>query len=151
MHAITISKPSLAWTLCSKASELSQILGYHQLPPSTRSTSNEDIDPTQFLFWAIFIIDKILSLRLGRPATIQNWDITTPMISLHSTRSPLGATISVWIDTARCQGDVYQSLYSPEALAQPDHVRQSRVETLASQLRDISLKSREIDVRTHAC
>ncbi|KAM6534554.1 hypothetical protein FALCPG4_004186, partial [Fusarium falciforme] len=144
-HAIEISKPSLAWTLSSKAWELCQTLGYHQLSPSKYDTISDEMRPKQLLFWILYFIDKNLSLRLGRASNIQNWDITTPMLPLHGTRSPLGATVAMWINTARCRGDVYQSLYSPEALSQPNHVRQSRAEALSSELHEIERKSREVN------
>ena len=36
----------------------------------------DDVQYKRFLFWCIYFVDKSLSLRLGRPSTIQDWDIT---------------------------------------------------------------------------
>ncbi|KAL2877606.1 hypothetical protein SGCOL_007134 [Colletotrichum sp. CLE4] len=112
-HAVEISKPTLAWTLSSKASELCQTLGYHRAE-SLKNTKDEG-KPTvhgmhwhQFLFWNVYYIDKIL-----------------------------------WIRTAKCQGQIYELLYSPDSMIQPYHVRQTRVHELVSLLHDIDQKTQE--------
>ncbi|KAJ3548449.1 hypothetical protein NM208_g994 [Fusarium decemcellulare] len=143
VHAIEISKPSLAWTLSSKASELCQSLGYHHLGSTQHSAVSGDMDHEQFLFWAMYFFDKNLSLRLGRPSTIQDWDITTPILPFHGS-CLLDSIVSIWIRTAQCQGNIYEKLYSPDALSQPDHIRQSRVEALSNELHDIDRQSREM-------
>ncbi|KAH7120309.1 hypothetical protein B0J13DRAFT_649065 [Dactylonectria estremocensis] len=143
-HAIEISKPSLAWTLSSKASELCQTLGYHRIPSIETSNVSSNMRYEQFLFWSIYFIDKSLSLRLGRASTIQNWDITTPVLSVHDSRSPLAASVTMWVNTARCQGNVYEHLYSPESISQPDEIRESRVRALSNDLQEISRTACEI-------
>ncbi|KAM5385702.1 hypothetical protein ACJZ2D_000901 [Fusarium nematophilum] len=146
-YTIEISKPSLGWTLSSKASELCQTLGYHQIAPGKKGAVANDMKNKQLLFWFTYFIDKSLSLRLGRASTIPNWDITTPMLPIDATYSPIGAAVAVWINTARCQGKIYDSLYSPESVAQPDHIRQSRVQALANELHEIELQAQ--DIRDH--
>ncbi|EMT61122.1 hypothetical protein FOC4_g10014164 [Fusarium odoratissimum] len=120
-HTIEISKPSLCWTLSSKASELSQTLGYHRIPSIKEGVVAEEKRHAQLLFWFTYFIDKSLSLRLGRASTIQDWDVTTPMISEPGTCSLIDVSITMWINTARCQGKIYESLYSPDSITQPDH------------------------------
>ncbi|EXL96616.1 hypothetical protein NOF04DRAFT_9288 [Fusarium oxysporum II5] len=133
-HTIEISKPSLCWTLSSKASELSQTLGYHRIPSIKEGVVAEEKRHAQLLFWFTYFIDKSLSLRLGRASTIQDWDVTTPMISEPGTCSLIDVSITMWINTARCQGKIYESLYSPDSITQPDHVRKSRVQTISNDL-----------------
>lgn len=141
-----ISKPLLAFSLSSKALELCQTLGYHQLSPSQDGTVSDDMKTKQLLFWMTYLMEKSLSLRVGRSSATQDWDITTPMLSLHEGPSSLDASVALWIDTARCQGNIYKQLYSPEALAQPPDVRQSRVEVLSTELYRLDKKSQEISV-----
>ncbi|OLN96766.1 putative transcriptional regulatory protein C11D3.07c 1 [Colletotrichum chlorophyti] len=148
-HAVEMSKPSLAWTLSSKASELAQTLGYHRAE-SLKNNLDEG-KPTvhgmhwhQFLFWNVYCIDKSLSLRLGRPSTIPDWHITMPEPSLEEPiASPILPYLVLWIHTARCQGQIYEKLYSPDSMAQPYHIRQTRVHELVSQLHDIDLRTQE--------
>lgn len=142
-YAIEISKPNLSWTLSAKASELCQTLGYHRIA-SMKDDKEEDVRYKRFLLWSIYFIDKCLSLRLGRPSTIPDWDITIPRPStsdLHS--EPVFAYFVLWVEAARCQGNIYEMLYSPNAIAQPNQVRQSRVEALVSDLQNLDIATLE--------
>lgn len=98
----------------------------------------------KMIFWSVYSIDKSLSLRLGRASTIPDWDVTVPPPTTEDfATSPLVPSVCLWIMTARCQGNIYEMLYCPSALVQPDHVRRSRVEALASELREIRKKAAE--------
>ncbi|RSL53192.1 hypothetical protein CEP53_007829 [Fusarium sp. AF-6] len=140
-HAIEISKPSLSWTLTCKASELCQTLGYHRAS-TMKNDEPRDAQRKQFLFWNVYFIDKSLSLRLGRASTIQDWDITVPIPDAEKVDdSPLEAFAALWVTTARCQGQIYEMLYSPDSINQPEDVRRYRVQTLVNTMRGISKKS----------
>ncbi|EFQ26006.1 fungal specific transcription factor domain-containing protein [Colletotrichum graminicola M1.001] len=149
-HAVEISKPSLAWTLVSKASELCQTLGYHRV--ESLKVSKSDIKPTvhgmhwhQFLFWNVYYIDKSLSLRLGRASTIPDWHITMPLPSVkEQAASPILPYLVLWVKTAKCQGQIYEKLYSPDSITQPYHVRQMRIHELVSSLHDIEVRTQEL-------
>lgn len=111
---------------------------------------SEDSRYKQFLFWSIYFIDKSLSLRLGRPSTIPDWDITIPRPSINDAHSePVSAYFVLWIETARCQGNIYEMLYSPNAMAQSDQVKQSRVEALLSDLHQLETTTLETNVCQH--
>ncbi|KAI8238351.1 hypothetical protein K4K55_002991 [Colletotrichum sp. SAR 10_96] len=152
-HAVEISKPSLAWTLASKASELCQTLGYHRV--ECLKNTKDDGKPTvrgmhwhQFLFWNVYYIDKSLSLRLGRASTIPDWHITMPEPSLEDPlEDPLLPYYVLWIHTAKCQGKIYEMLYSPDSMAQPYHVRQTRVNELVSMLHDVETRTQEANAK----
>ncbi|OHW96910.1 fungal specific transcription factor domain-containing protein [Colletotrichum incanum] len=132
-HAIELSKPYLSWALSAKASELCQTLSYHRIPDTDNS---DDAKFRKFLFWTNYFLDKCLSLRLGRASTIPDWDITTHRPSTTDTHNEaVMAYFVLWVESARCQGNIYELLYSPEAVAQPDHVRQSRAQLLVNDLR----------------
>ncbi|KAK2009270.1 fungal-specific transcription factor domain-containing protein [Colletotrichum eremochloae] len=156
-HAVEISKPSLAWTLASKASELCQTLGYHRAE-SLKSTKN-DGKPTvhgmhwhQFLFWNVYYIDKSLSLRLGRASTIPDWHITMPLPTCSEKEqmaNPMLPFLVLWIKTAKCQGQIYEQLYSPDSITQPYHVRQTRIHELVSSLHDIEVRTQELVAHHH--
>lgn len=52
-----------------------------------------------------------------------------------------------WIHVARIQGRAYEELYSPDALAQPDQVRCSRIKTMADEVLAIMERSENMNVR----
>ncbi|KAF4441897.1 hypothetical protein F53441_11857 [Fusarium austroafricanum] len=143
-YAIEISKPSLSWTLSCKASELCQTLGYHRIS-TMKSDKPREAQRKQFLFWNAYFIDKSLSLRLGRASTIQDWDVTVPLPTTTPVNStPLSAFISLWVATARCQGHIYELLYSPDSMTQSADVRRFRVQKLVGDLEEISRRSKEL-------
>lgn len=121
-----------------------QTLGYHrELPRNSR----QSVSPryAHFLFWMTYYVDKSLSLRLGRASTIQDWDITASPPSISSEdKAPVLAFFVFWIKTARCQGNIYEMLYSPSSAAQPDDVRQARVTFLAASLHEVAQETERI-------
>ncbi|KAF2653198.1 hypothetical protein K491DRAFT_662381 [Lophiostoma macrostomum CBS 122681] len=115
-YAIDISKPSLAWPLNAAACHLCLSLGYHR----QERTPGEDEDQQgrrSVLFWAVYIFDKALSLRLGRPSVLQDYDIT-----LSRTLQPIKEfghhidNIQTWLVHAEVQGKMYEDLFSPRAM-----------------------------------
>lgn len=87
------------------------------------------------LFWAVYVLEKTVALRLGRPSTIRDQDITIPRLTLDRKMTSLAySRLPDWIDAASIYGRLYDSLYSPPALAQPGSVRISRASALASEL-----------------
>ncbi|KAL6405649.1 hypothetical protein AUP68_11029, partial [Ilyonectria robusta] len=138
-YSVEISKPWLAWTLTCKASELCQRLGYNRLSSMTSDTT-EDQEYKQLLFWRIYHLDKSLSLRLGRSSSVQDEDVTVPIPPVEGLGTrPLSAFVSMWIRTARCQGNIYQMLYSPDSIKMPNCVRRHRVSALVKDLEEIRL------------
>ncbi|PKS09332.1 hypothetical protein jhhlp_003946 [Lomentospora prolificans] len=144
-YTIEMSKPSLCWTLCSKASELCQTLGYHRAA-SMKNDSPEEASRKQALFWGVYMADKGLSLRMGRASSIQDWDITIPLPKPERSQGPLWHYFTLWVLCARVQGRIYELLYSPESVTQPDHVRKSRVETLTRELELVNIKTEEANI-----
>lgn len=98
-------------------------------PPRVQETKT-------ILFWATYCLDKALSLRLGRSSSIQDYDVTlSPDINLGSSVSELWKSVyRLWIRLARIQGRVYELLYSPAALAQPESDRVTYARQLASEM-----------------
>ena len=92
-------------------------------------------------------MDKSLSLRLGRASTIQDWDISVPIPSTEDTHiTSLSAFFSMWVKTARCQGNIYEKLYSPDSVTQPRYVRAARVEAITKDLEEIRKQTSEVSV-----
>ncbi|KAF4824186.1 putative transcriptional regulatory protein [Colletotrichum siamense] len=145
-HAVEVAKPSLAWTLNCAAAQLCQSLGYHRIA-SVRSSNKDDEDYKIFLFWSVYFVDKSLSLRLGRPSSIQDYDVTVPYPSSSSKiHGALMSYFCLWVIVSSIQGKTYEQLYSPEALSQPASVREGRARGLAAELQRVTERTQE----THA-
>jgi hypothetical protein len=115
--AIEVGKPSLAWVMSSSAAGLCQHLGYHR-HQTMKDDTEEERGSKIHLFWLIYMMDKILALRLGRASAIQDWDISLPFVIGTGTMQP-GTDgkqmLSYWIKVARVQGQTYEKLFSPAA------------------------------------
>ncbi|KAK4039663.1 hypothetical protein C8A01DRAFT_46920 [Parachaetomium inaequale] len=135
-YAVELPKPSLAWVLSSKASELCQSLGYHRIATYTHE-SPDRAHHKQYLFWAVYTMDKSLSLRLGRSSTIQDYDVTVPDPGDGPGQSPVGSFFGLWVIASRIQGQIYELLYCPDAVAQPEPVRRSRAQLLLVRLGEL--------------
>ncbi|KAI3329398.1 hypothetical protein HD806DRAFT_285119 [Xylariaceae sp. AK1471] len=126
-YAIESSKTTLAWTYISSAANLSQTLGLHCLAGDSETSQLN-------LFWMVFLLEKSLSLRLGRPSTLRDDEITSPVSSIPSVRR--------CSQTSSIQGKVYDQLYSPTGLARSDVERSGLAQALALELRGMINENR---------
>ncbi|KAJ6188326.1 hypothetical protein N7519_003234 [Penicillium mononematosum] len=137
IYCLQCGKPFAAWAFISRASLMSQALGMH----SSYVMATEPAEKAQQnlrLFWALYVIEKAVSLRLGRCSTIRDHDITVPRLLLDRKMSSLLYNrLPDWIDLANLYGRVYDNIYSPNALAQPVSVREARARALAGELERI--------------
>ena len=107
----------------------------------------EDAEYKQFIFWCVYLVDKGLSLRLGRASTIPDWDVAIPSPTAQATwKSPLRPYFCLWVTAARCQGKIYELLYSPSSVGLTDELRQSRVESVARELEDLAEETEATNV-----
>jgi hypothetical protein len=110
-----------------------QALGLHSSHGLVKECSNA-AQRQLHLFWAVYVLEKSLALRLGRPSTIRDRDITVPRLALDQKMTSLAYNrLPDWIDVAALYGRLYDDLYSPHALAQPHSVRSIRTGALASE------------------
>ncbi|KAI1177761.1 hypothetical protein F4777DRAFT_595914 [Nemania sp. FL0916] len=126
------SRASLAWILISRAADMCRTLGYHQV-----HTMKDDKPQTKagksLLFWCTYMLDKALSLRLGRASVLQDFDISLPHVTPDAKAAYPGKEVmTLWIQHARCLGRIYERLYSPGALRQPEAMRTEQVNLLAA-------------------
>ncbi|KAL4935033.1 hypothetical protein BDV06DRAFT_229201 [Aspergillus oleicola] len=117
LYCLQSGKPLGAWTFISRAALMCQDLGLNN-NYIMAAESLEELQPKLRLFWAVYVIEKAVALRLGRPSIIRDHDITVSRLHLN------------------------QQMASPSALAQPGRVRESRIMELAAELEDI-LAARE--------
>ncbi|KAF7555777.1 hypothetical protein G7Z17_g1917 [Cylindrodendrum hubeiense] len=99
---------------------------------------------------------KTLALRLGRSSTIRDCDITLPRMDSETVADgQLDAVLPKWIDIAILHGKVYDDIYSPGALLQPEDVRVTRARALATEMQRVfdgesPAEVRYLDVRRRA-
>ncbi|KAK8098807.1 uncharacterized protein PG998_012048, partial [Apiospora kogelbergensis] len=134
--AIDVSRPSLAWLLTERAANMCRTLGLHQ-EHTLRGDSAETRRNKALIFWSAYMLDKGLSLRLGRASVLQDYDIGVPaVLERTALRDDYGgvagsghsaAILSLWVKHAEVQGRLYQRLYSPGALRQPEAARAAQV------------------------
>ncbi|KAL5042783.1 hypothetical protein BDW71DRAFT_200328 [Aspergillus fruticulosus] len=134
LHCLHRGKVPTAWAFISRASLMCLALGLHSSHAMESGQENE-VQRKMCLFWAVYALEKAVSLRLGRPSTIRDQDITIPRLTLDRKMTSLAYNrLPDWIDVASLYGRLYDSLYSPTALTQPSSVRVSRTSALASEL-----------------
>ncbi|KAL6872174.1 hypothetical protein J3F83DRAFT_734043 [Trichoderma novae-zelandiae] len=123
LHAIELCKDLLAWTFSSSASHLCQTLGYHQ--QSFFENDSEGMKTVkQRLFFTVYRIDKGLSLRLGRPSNIQEYNVSFPCEPMEMRRNKF----------ANVQARVYDELYSSFGLSRSRADRESSAAALVGEL-----------------
>jgi hypothetical protein len=115
------------------ASHISHVLGFHRdvpLKPESAETRRRRVR----IFWCIYAIERMLCLRLGRPPSIRDGDITVPIPrgEWDKTAGDLLPVLPKWIDIATIQGRVYDQIYSYGALLQSETVRAERARVLAA-------------------
>ncbi|KAJ0418637.1 hypothetical protein BJY00DRAFT_314788 [Aspergillus carlsbadensis] len=132
-HCLHRGKPYAAWTFISRASLMCQALGLHS--SHVMATNQPDgAQPKLHLFWAVYVFEKAVALRLRKPSTIRDQDITVSRLALDRKTSSLAYNrLPDCIDVAALYGRLYDDLYSPKALAQPNSARAFRAEALASE------------------
>lgn len=107
-------------------------LGYHQIHTMKDDKPQMKADKS-LLFWCTYMLDKALSLRLGRASVLQDYDISLPHVTPDAKAAYPGKEVmTLWIQHARVLGRIYERLYSPGALRQPESVRTEQVSLLAA-------------------
>lgn len=139
--SIDISRPSLAWLLVSRAVHMCRTLGLHQVESMKNDSTTKKAEKS-LLFWCTYMLDKGLSLRLGRASILQDYDISLPHIAPEAKAAYPGTEVmTLWIKHAQIQGRIYERLYSPGALRQADAYRVEQVGDLAAEQKHLMQQS----------
>lgn len=131
---------------------MSQALGLHRIASQAESVFSVESRQKSKLFWSLYMLEKNLSLQLGRSSTLRDHDIT---VSLRSVRfgsqggTSLGILAPQWLQLAQIEGRVYDELYSPQALCQDPGMRESRARNLASEVQRITEDLDPLDVSNY--
>ncbi|KAH7113618.1 hypothetical protein EDB81DRAFT_921595, partial [Dactylonectria macrodidyma] len=133
----TTCKPSVAWGYAVAASQIAQALGCHSAVKPAHESRELKEQKTR-LFWSIYLLEKSLSLRLGRSSTIREQDITVDSLT-YAEPTPIlpNPLMPRRVALATIQGQIYDQIYSPRALSQASGVRAACGIHLANQLQKI--------------
>ncbi|KAI0391910.1 fungal-specific transcription factor domain protein [Xylariaceae sp. FL0594] len=141
---VDASRASFAWILVSRAAHMCRTLGYHQIssmkddPPQIRADK-------ALLFWCTYMLDKALSLRLGRASVLQDYDISLPHVTPDARAAyPGKEVLTLWIKHARVMGRIFERLYSPGALRQQPHAATEQVRLLAAEQLELMAETRKL-------
>ncbi|EGX90690.1 C6 transcription factor [Cordyceps militaris CM01] len=112
-------------------------LGYHRNDKG--QLSPEESHKRRLLFWHVYISELGLTLRLGRAAVIQEFDVDVPQLNISSDprQAVWDTSLRLFTGFSRLQSKIYRKIYSPGAivaLAAEPSKRQARVATFAAEL-----------------
>ncbi|KAI4621865.1 hypothetical protein J4E80_004238 [Alternaria sp. BMP 0032] len=96
------------------------------LPLVNMDVTNYRTQTKIHIFWMIYMLDKTLSLRLGRSSILQDWDISLPFVvssDPNDKHAESSAFLSYWIKVARVQGLTYEKLFCPAAFTRSTEER----------------------------
>jgi hypothetical protein len=108
-------------------------------------------------FWFIYMLDKNLSLRLGRASSIQDYDMSLPypnasqLVSHIIPMAPVTDTLVYWIKLAQIQGSTYEKLFSPAAFLKSEEERARTSVDLVDQLDQAWGARREVRQPATSC
>ncbi|SPO04682.1 uncharacterized protein DNG_07367 [Cephalotrichum gorgonifer] len=144
LYCLQKSRPSAAWSFINSASQIIQALGL-QHAMTEGAGMLEETAQKRSLFWTIYTVEKMLALRLGRSSTIRDQDITLPRLGADRPSGTFLAELAPgWINIANIQGRIYDDIYSTGALMQPPHIRMSRAQALATELKIVMQHAQDI-------
>lgn len=145
MKAQGDARPSLCWTLVSSGARLCQSLGYHREAEVARSTP-EAANAKRHVFWMLYMIDKIMSLNLGRASSFPDHDIDVRIFA--PSRDPRfwawDKVLITFIELCKLQGQMYEELYSARARRELPESRSRIIEERVANLSAWHLSMKEV-------
>jgi len=135
MKAQADARPALCWTLVSSGARLCQSLGYHRESEVSRGPP-ELANSKRHVFWMLYMIDKIMSLNLGRASSFPDYDIDVEVFALNQDPRfyAWDKVLVAFIELCKLQGQMYDELYSARARRQSHDIRARIIEERASGL-----------------
>ncbi|KEF53908.1 uncharacterized protein A1O9_10310 [Exophiala aquamarina CBS 119918] len=113
-----ISSPAVEFFLLSSAIRLAQSKGFHLPIVARKATSEDEREDYCWLWWCLYLFDKLLASRACRPSCIHDddFDLALPVAPRRQTAARMDFFRSA-IQHARIASLVSKRLYSTRALA----------------------------------
>ena len=102
------------------------------------------------MFWMFYILDKGLSLRLGRCSNIQDSDTDVPAAFDKRECNTYQQYTTLALSHARLQGETYQQLYSAHALSLGPGIRKERAQRLCGEVSQLRFDMQAVRVSVAA-
>ncbi|VTT74379.1 unnamed protein product [Fusarium fujikuroi] len=80
-YLLTVSKTDSCWTTLGQAVRIAQSIGLHVESPSPKSRSATVLERRRRIWHSIYVLDRLLSLQLGRPPAIHDQDCNVALPS----------------------------------------------------------------------
>ncbi|KAI9170569.1 fungal specific transcription factor [Paramyrothecium foliicola] len=136
VHYLNRCQPSKAWRFIVSASHMAQAMGFHR-EVALKKEATEDKERRVRLFWLILFVEKPLSLRLGQASTIREGDVGLARVGLGNNGPCSVPILPKWIEYAFTVGKIYDDIFSPGSLRQPESLRVVRARALAKELQTV--------------
>lgn len=113
------------------------MLGYHR-ESAYKNPKDEEASNKRRLFWTVYVIDKTMSLLLGRASYLQDFDmdVKTPSASPDPRFRPWDETFYWMIKLSEVQGNAYNKLYSPAAIRNSSNERLNDIKNLKTAIEE---------------
>lgn len=140
MRALFMARPAILWAMTSKALDMCQTLGYHRVQTHIHDTPAMR-EQKIWMFWVMYMTSMAVSLRLGRPSAMPEYDISVQIPKPDETSfNRFGNAVVRCMQFSRVQGRIYEVLYSYSALSQQPRIRAHRAGLLADDLRAVYMQ-----------
>ncbi|TVY31773.1 putative transcriptional regulatory protein [Lachnellula subtilissima] len=148
MKAQGDARPSLCWTLVSTGARLCQSLGYHRESEVARGPPDL-ADAKRHVFWMLYMIDKVMSLNLGRASSFPDYDIDVEVFSPNPNPRfwAWDKVLMSFIELCKLQGQMYDELYSARARCQPPEMRSRLIQERSASLFAWHVSLKKIDTQ----
>ncbi|EGU78122.1 hypothetical protein FOPG_12956 [Fusarium oxysporum f. sp. conglutinans race 2 54008] len=80
-YLLAVSRTDSCWTTLGQAVRIAQSIGLHVEPPNSKSRSATEIERRRRTWYSIYVLDRLLSLQLGRPPAIHDEDCSVALPS----------------------------------------------------------------------
>lgn len=139
---------SHAWSYLASAAQICLTLEYHR-DVLSKPEKKQERQRRIRLFWLIYIMDRLLALRLNRPPLLRDRDITVPYEDYESAEDSTHPIAPKWIKMGALYGRIYDEIFSPGALLQLSATRETRARELAAELQGLFDSKDAIEVSEH--
>ncbi|KAK5217827.1 hypothetical protein LTR72_009490 [Exophiala xenobiotica] len=132
-----LGNPALEYMLCANAARLAQAKGLHRRPAKAWNLTDHDELHHTWLFWAIYVCEKHIAHRSGRPSAIDDDEISCQIPSEACPGSTLDVeTFTYIIRHAQISSRISRRLMSVKAFQQPSSTLLETAAELRHQLRE---------------
>ncbi|OAL23302.1 hypothetical protein AYO22_06352 [Fonsecaea multimorphosa] len=135
LHVEGAGNAALESVMCASAVRLAQTKGLHREPPSHWGLSQDEALHRKWLWWAIYIHERQVTHRSGRPSTIDEDNISCQIPTTVVADSTIDLSfMTAMVHHARISAQICRQLLSVSGFRQSPRVIMERMAVLGQQL-----------------